>query len=103
MGARLLAAALVVGLSLPARAQPSDAPTVDNTVTITVPKDSVVLDPATAKLKDAKCDADAAALAVYQAHPPLPAWAVVVLVVGAAAVGAGATVVVYELAKKPAP
>jgi hypothetical protein len=40
-------------------------------------------------------------VAVYEAHPPLPVWAVVLLVVGGAVVGAAGTVAIYEVAKKP--
>lgn len=91
---KALACLVVMSLALPAGAQaPADAPCKPGDVVL-APEVAV----ATAKrLVEAE-----AKVKVYEANPPLPAWAVVLLVVAGAAVGGGAVVIAYE-AGKPKP
>ena len=110
---RLLAVVLVVTLTGPAMGQPADAPvpppfpaagTVTapaDTVTVTIPSNYVILTSEKAKEVDLRLSVAEAKLAVYEAHPPLPTWAVVLVAAAGVLVGAGVTVGVYELARRP--
>lgn len=91
MNARaLFLCALVLGA--PSLAQSTDAP-------VNCAPGDVVLKPDVAIATAKRLASAEAKVAVYEAHPPLPAWAVVVLVVGGVALGAAATVTIYEVSK----
>lgn len=85
---RALSLVLVVALAMPGFA--SDAPCKAGDVVLT-PSEAVT---AAKRLADAE-----AKVKVYEAHPPLPAWGVVLLVLGGVAAGVAGSVVVYEVAK----
>lgn len=93
MNARaLFLVALVV--CAPSFAQSADAP-------VQCPPGSVVLAPDVAVATAKRLAAAEAKVAVYESHPPLPAWAVVLLVAGGVALGAATTVTIYEVSKRP--
>lgn len=88
--------ALVVGLSLALPANAQDIPFIEQ------PKaGDVCLKPDVAISTAKRLASAEAKVAVYESHPPLPAWGVVLLVLAGVAVGVGGTVIVYEVAKKP--
>ena len=92
------ALALVVGLSLalPAFAQ-SDAPVLLKPTDAPCVAGDIVLKPDEA-VKVAKRLATAEAkVTVYEAHPPLPVWAVVLLVGGGMVLGGVGVVAFYEI------
>lgn len=91
---RALSLALVVALALPAAAQPSDAPVLCKPGDVVLSPEAAVS--AAARLKSAEAKVD-----VYEKHPPLPAWGVVLLVLAGVATGVAGSVIVYEVAKKP--
>ena len=87
----LFLVALVAGA--PTFAQSADAP-------LCVPGD-IILKPDAAVAVAKRLASAEAKVTVYEAHPPLPAWGVVLLVLGGVAVGVASTVTIYEVAKKP--
>lgn len=100
---RVLTIVLALAVGLPASAQ--DAPLLESAVVANKlapcqPGD-VVLKPDVA-IATAKRLADAEVkVKVYEAHPPLPAWGVILLVVAGVAAGVAGSVIVYEVVRKP--
>jgi len=82
------AIALILCLALPAYAQTADAP-------VKCEPGDVVLKPDVAVATAKRLAAAEAKVQVYEAHPPLPAWAVVLLVVGGVAIGGAGVAIVY--------
>lgn len=87
-----------------ANAQSADAPliTLDTgklPVESACPPGSVVLDPETAVKTAKRLSSAEAKVEVYEKHPPLPWWGVVIVAVVAAGAGAGITIGIYEAGK----
>jgi hypothetical protein len=85
----LFLVALVV--CAPSFAQSADAP-------LCQPGD-VILKPDVAVATAKRLASAEAKVAVYESHPPLPAWGVVLLVLGGVAIGAASTAIVATVAK----
>ena len=103
MNAKALAMVVAVALALPAHAQDVpfiEAPSVPNKLAPCQPGD-VVLSPDAAVAAAKRLTSAEAKVAVYEKHPPLPAWAVVLLVVGGVAIGGAGVAIVYTTAKTP--
>jgi hypothetical protein len=87
---KALALVLVLAISAPAVAQ--DAP-------VRCEPGDVILKPDVAVATAKRLAAAEAKVAVYESHPPLPAWGVVLLVLGGVAIGAASTAIVATVAK----
>jgi len=88
-----------VALALPAGAQDIpfiEVPSVPNTLAPCQPGD-VVLKPDAAVAAAKRLAEAEAKVKVYEASPPLPVWAIVLLIGGGVVLGAGGVVMVYEL------
>lgn len=81
-------------IALPAFGQPADVPCAAQPGDVVLKPDVAVADARRLASAEAK-------VAVYESHPPLPAWGVVLLVLGGVAIGAASTAIVYTVAKKP--
>ena len=104
MNARALVVVVAVALALPARAQEVDELDVKRPISdvpCAAQSGDVILRPDVAIDRAKRLAAAEAKVAVYEAHPPLPVWAVVLLVAAGAVAGVAGTVAVYEVAKRP--
>ena|SRR5690349_18918971 len=91
-------------LCAPSHAQSADAPVavLDQPLAADpCPAGSVVLSPEAAVSTAKRLASAEAKVAVYEKNPILPWWGVVLVAVGAAAVGAGVTIGIYEAGKRP--